>query len=87
MCRELCGLISDQHRSACPVGLLMRQKPTGTVSLGKDQQTLGQYRMHHNTDDSLGDFSVTLPVVHGTDVIIPRTPVFLKYFPLKFFGG
>lgn len=56
MCQELRGLISDQHRSACPVGLLMGQKPTGTVSLGKDQRTWGQCRIHHNIDDSLGDF-------------------------------
>lgn len=48
---ELCGLLLDQHRSACPVGFQMKQKPMETVSPGKDQWTSRQstsetMRMH-----------------------------------------
>ena len=41
LCWELCNLVSDQYVSACLMGLQIGQMPTGLVSLGKDQWTLG----------------------------------------------
>lgn len=40
-CWEPCGLVADYYMNAFPRGLQMRQKPTGTDSLGKNQWTLG----------------------------------------------
>lgn len=40
-----CGLVLDQYMSACLTGLQTRQKPTGTVSLDKNQWTSGQWRI------------------------------------------
>lgn len=65
VCWELCGLVSDQHVSACPSGL-REAKPVGEgFSLGKDRKTLGQHRMLQRLcglhtrfphDDSLSSF-------------------------------
>lgn len=44
VCWELCGLVLDQHMSACPSGL-HEAKPLGEgLSLGEDWKTLGQHR-------------------------------------------
>ena len=86
-----------QYTSAYLMGLQMRQKPMGTVSLGKDQQTLGTVQNtagtiqpSHSllmTDDSLGGFSIVF-VNNALDRCDHswKTHFFLKHLPLKFFG-
>lgn len=94
---EPCGLVSGQHMNTCPMGH-HETKPVETVShlartrrLKTAQDTAGTMWPAHsllsnNVDDSLGGFSVTLSLTSVTDVLIPRNPIFLKYFPPKFFG-
>lgn len=79
--------------SVWPTDLQMRQKPTGIVSLGKDQCASGQWRIQlglhglqtlfsGNISDSLDDFSLILSMMRGADVIIYETPFFSwKPFP------
>lgn len=76
VCWELCGLVSDQHISACPSSLC-EAKPVGEgLSLGNDRKTLGQHRMVQRLRDlTLSSlmmilsavFNFTLSVTHGTD--------------------
>lgn len=94
LCWEPCSRVSDQHRSACPAGLQVRQKPTDRDSLsqqepvafGTAQNTAGTMwpacsLLPCNTDDSFGSFSVILSIMNGTDMIISGNPFSLEYFP------
>lgn len=76
VCWELCGLVSDQHMSACPSGL-HEAKPVGEgLSLGNDRKTLDSTEGCRDyvtcTLSSLmmilsAVFNFTLSVTHGTD--------------------
>lgn len=62
----------------------------GPVDFGIVQNTAESMRQKHSPSlimvDSLGSFSVVLSIMHGTDMIIPGSPIFLKYLPLKSLG-
>lgn len=96
-CWESCSLLSNKNMSACLIGL-HEAKPTETISLSKDQRTLGS--AEHCRDGVAREPSslimltsllavLVLFVSHAWDTCAHSRKhyFFLKCFALKFFGS